>query len=158
MPEILEQPRPRVRSKSYSYKTNVVWTGQRAGIMHSLRKPSVRVASPPEFRGEEGVWTPEDLFVSAINICLMTTFVALAERAALAIDSFDSDAEGLLELRDGGFTFTKVTLRPRIVVSDASTVEAAGQLLHAAHESCLIGNSIRADVIVDPTIGTLGFA
>jgi len=38
-----------------------------AATFSSSGKPSFRVASPPEFRGEEHVWTPEDLFVAHVE-------------------------------------------------------------------------------------------
>ena len=71
------------RSKVYLYHTTVKWTDHRKGTMSCEGKPNVEVATPPEFKGHEGIWSPEDLFVASANICLMTTFIAVAERAAL---------------------------------------------------------------------------
>src|SRR5687768_10816971 len=101
-----------MRPKSYTYHTRVEWAGARAGQLHAEGKPSFRVASPPEFKGEAGVWSPEDLFVASVNICTMATFLSFAERAKLALSSYSSTAEGTLELVDGGFRFTRIVVKP----------------------------------------------
>src|SRR5262245_32660600 len=86
----------RVKHKTFSYRTGVRWLGNRSGLIRSEGKPDLRVASPPEFKGEAGVWTPEDLFVAALDLCTMTTFAALTQRRGLEIVSYDSSAEGTL--------------------------------------------------------------
>ena len=82
------------RPKSYTYHTAVKWTEQRKGVISCVGKPDVQVATPPEFKGHEDIWSPEDLFVASANICLMTTFLAVAERAGLTFTSYESVAEG----------------------------------------------------------------
>ena len=78
------------RPKSYTYHTAVKWTEQRKGVISCVGKPDVQVATPPEFKGHEDIWSPEDLFVASANICLMTTFLAVAERAGLTFTSYES--------------------------------------------------------------------
>ncbi len=143
---------PNVRYKTFRYRTGLRWLGNKSGELSSDGKPSFRVASPPEFKGEANVWTPEDLFVAAVDICTMTTFLAFAQRLQLPIVSYTSKAEGVLEFVDGGYRFTNVVLHPTIIVASESATEQVRQTLHDAHESCLIANSIRAEVIVEPFI------
>jgi organic hydroperoxide reductase OsmC/OhrA len=144
--------RAKVRHKTFTYNTRVDWAGDRSGTLASEGKPAFRVSSPPEFKGEDGVWTPEDLFVAAVDVCTLTTFVAFAARKQLPLVSYSSSAEGLLEFVDGGFQFTKVTLRPEIVVQTPEAVAAAGGILEDAHRACLVARSVRAEVVVEPTI------
>jgi peroxiredoxin-like protein len=141
---------PGVRHKVFDYGTRLVWSGGRSGTASSEGRPELALSSPPEFRGEAGRWTPEHLFVSAIETCTMTTFVALAERAGLEVVGYTSEAEGRLERVEGGFRFTRVVVRPRIALSDPAAREAAAEVLHRAHEACLIGRSVRAEVVIEP--------
>src|SRR5689334_5652672 len=67
----------------YFYSTNVEWTGARHGALKSDSLPTLQVDAPPEFKGNEGAWTPEHLFVGAISSCFMTTFIAIAENSKL---------------------------------------------------------------------------
>ncbi len=146
----VQEPKPKY--KTFTYQTNLKWIEERAGMIHSEGKPDFRVASPPEFKGEEGVWTPEDLFVAAVEACTMTTFLAFAYRKQLPFISYESKAEGKLEFVDGSYRFTHVVLKPEITVESEEAVEQAKEIVHSAHEKCLIANSIKASVDVEPEI------
>jgi peroxiredoxin-like protein len=141
-----------IRPKSYRYATSLRWTGERKGGMSVAGKPPVEVATPPEFKGHAGVWSPEDLFVAAVNSCLMTTFLALAERSGLGFEKYESEAEGLLELVDGKFVFTKVVVRPRVTLKAGEDRARAEEILHKSESHCIVSNSIRTPVTLEPTI------
>lgn len=143
---------PKIKHKTYSYQITLSWTENRAGSLQAEGKPSFRVASPPEFKGEAGVWSPEDLFVASVNICNMTTFMAFAQRLQLPVVSYVSNAEGVLEFVESGYRFTKIILRPVVAVKEADAIPQVEKTLHDAHKSCLIANSINSQVIVEPTI------
>jgi len=141
-----------VRSKVYLYQTTVRWTEQRKGMISCAGKPDVAVATPPEFKGHEGIWSPEDLFVASANVCLMTTFLAVAERAGLAFVSYESSAEGRLELVEGKFQFTAITLKPTITLESDADAAKAKELIEKAEAHCLISNSMKAKVTLEPVI------
>jgi len=142
-----------IRAKSYKYVASVRWTGEKKGTMAVAGKPSVEVATPPEFKGHEGIWSPEDLFVASVNSCIMTTFLAFAERAGLRFETFESEAEGLLEFVDGKFLFTKVVVRPRIALQPGEDPRKAEEILHKADRNCLVSNSLRTEVVLEPAFG-----
>jgi organic hydroperoxide reductase OsmC/OhrA len=143
---------PKVRHKSFTYRTSADWTSGRSGVLGATGKPALAVSSPPEFKGEAGRWTPEDLFVASIDLCTMTTFVSFAQRLNLPLLGYRSEAEGLLEFLDGGYRFTRVVLRPTITLAEPAAVEPAAKAMRDAHEACLIGRSVRAEVVVEPRI------
>src|SRR2546429_6752935 len=94
----------------YFYRTEVEWTGERHGDLRAPVLPNLHVDAPPEFKGHDGVWTPEHLFVASVNTCFMTTFLAIAENSKLEVVSFKADAKGKLEKLDGqGFMMTEIT-------------------------------------------------
>ncbi len=142
-----------IRPKSYRYTTSVRWTGDKKGMMDVSGKPSVEVATPPEFKGHEGIWSPEDLYVAAVNSCIMTTFLAFSGRADLAFEGYESEAEGLLEFVDGRLIFTKIVVRPRVTLGPGADRKQAEEILHKAEKNCLVSNSIRTEVILEPTFG-----
>ncbi len=141
------------KSKVYLYQTSVRWTEQRKGMISCAGKPDVQVATPPEFKGHENIWSPEDLFVASANVCLMTTFLAVAERAGLAFSSYESTAEGRLEIVEGKFQFTAITIRPSITLKSGGDAAKAKELIEKAEHNCLISNSMKATVTLEPTIG-----
>ena len=141
----------------YSYTTEVEWTGERRGDLSAPHLPDLEVDAPPEFKGHEGVWTPEHLFVAAVNSCFMTTFLAIAENSKLEFVSFSADAKGKLEKLEGqGFIMTEVVLRPKLLVSHARDVERAGRILEKAEKNCLISNSIKSETRLDPEVSSVG--
>jgi len=148
----MDSSQAKIKHKSFGFSTQVVWIEDKAGSLHSEGKPTLRVASPPEFKGEAGVWTPEDLFVAAVEACTMTTFLAFASRLKIPMVSYGSRSEGTLEFVDGGYSFTKIVVRPKIVVSSSDAVELTKKTLEDAHHSCLISNSISSEVTVVPEI------
>jgi organic hydroperoxide reductase OsmC/OhrA len=143
---------PKVKYKSFSYRNRLEWLGGRAGFLGSEGKPGFRVASPPEFKGEAGVWCPEDLFVASVNACVMATFAVFLDRLKLPVISYSCQAEGLLEFADGKYRMTHVTLRPKVVVKSAEAVAPTEKALHDAHDNCIISNSISSTVVLEPEI------
>jgi organic hydroperoxide reductase OsmC/OhrA len=145
-------PEPRIRPKSFTYRTNTGEVRGRTATLCSVGKPSLWVSSPPEFKGETGHWTPEDFFVAAIEVCLMLTFVGLAEKLGLSFDSYESSAEGLLEWREQSYRFTRVTVSPVITLFDRQSFAAARDIIAKAHTTCLVANSVSCQVIVEPLL------
>jgi peroxiredoxin-like protein len=138
-------------SLPYLYETGVQWTEQRKGELEAPGLASLQVASPPEFQGHEGMWTPEHYFVASVNSCFMTTFLAIAEASTLEIIHFDSKAIGKLERVEGaGYQITEIVLTPRLVVRNAKDLERARRVLEKAEKNCLISNSIKTKVRLAP--------
>lgn len=81
----------------------------------------------------------------------MTTFISFAERAKIVLHGYHSEAEGVLELVEGGFRFTRVVIRPKVKVL-AGQVDQAKQVLQDAHAKCLVSNSMRCEVVVEPSV------
>ena len=136
--------------KSFRYRNDLMWKSGRRGVMSSLGKPELEVGSPPEFRGEPGVWTPEDMFVGALNACLMLTFLSFADRKDLGLVAYETTAEGLLEHVEGRYRITEVTVQPSVVVKSEAELEAAREIMSKLEENCFISNSITARVKIEP--------
>ena len=68
-------------STTHFYDVNVEWNEARKGTMSSsVLTDKIEVATPPQFpNGMNNIWSPEHLLVAAVNSCLMTTFLAIAE-------------------------------------------------------------------------------
>jgi len=138
--------------KSFTYHTTLDNVLGRSGVAHSDIKPELRIVAPPEFKGEAGLWTPEDLFVVSLESCLMLTFVGIAEKRGLRVIRYESSAEGLLEWLAGSYQFTRIVVRPRITVPDPASIVAAREIVDRAHQTCLVANSIRTSIVIEPEL------
>lgn len=132
--------------KSFHYKNDLVWTAGRRGVISALGKPHMDVGSGPEFKGETGIWTPEDLLVGALNTCLMLTFLAFANSKGVGPVAYESSAEGRLENVDGKYRITEVTVQPTIALRSQADLEAAQKIMESVESNCFISNSITAKV------------
>jgi peroxiredoxin-like protein len=143
---------PKVKHKSFSYTTSLTWIEGKIGTLASEGKPLVQISSPPEFKGNAGMWTPEDMFVGAVEMCQMLTFLALAQKQQVVLVSYKSNAKGTLEFIDGCYRFTHVVIAPSVVMEEPASEADIRALMREAHKRCLISNSINAVVEVNPII------
>ena len=83
----------------HEYETSMVWSEGRKGRAEAPGLPPLDFASPPEFGGPGGTWTPEHAFVTAATSCILLTFVAIADFSKLAFRSLSASARGKLEMQ-----------------------------------------------------------
>lgn len=144
-------------NEQHRYHSSLRWNGQRKGVLSPAGLTPLEVATPPEFPGgHPGIWSPEHLFVAAAEACLMTTFLAIAENSKLAFSGYSSEAEGTLEKTDSGFMVTEIRLRPRVIVAEESVREKALKVLEKAERHCLISNSMKTRVVLEPRVEVAG--
>lgn len=135
------------------FETEIEWEKGRQGRLKAAQMPPIIVDAPPEFKGHEGVWTPEHLLVASLNACFMVTFLAIAENSKLTIASLRSTARGKLEKVEGaGYQITEVAIRPVVVVQSGHDLERAARLVEKAERICLISNSVKSAVRLEPEI------
>jgi len=141
----------------FFYENTIVWTGEKKGEVSGLKLPSLQVATPPDFGGHEGFWSPEQCFVAAVNACVMSTFLAIAQLSKLSFESYEAEASGKLDKPEGQvMQFTEITIRAKLVVTHSKDLERAGRLLEKAEKQCLVSNSIKAAVHLEPQVTAAG--
>ncbi len=137
------------------YQVEVEGTGPKTGKLESTQDglPVLEVASPPEFGGPGGEWSPEHLFVAAISSCLMTTFQAIAAMSGVEVVSYRDRATGRLHRGDNRlYRMESVTLRPKVVIADETKVDRTLRLLNRAESVCLISRSVDSTISLEPTV------
>ena len=139
------------------YQVKVNWKNDRKGVMSSpVLQSNIEVATPPEFpNGIAGVWSPEHLLVAAVNSCLMTTFLAIAENSKFGFINFESNASGKLEKVDGKYMISEILLSPVLSITNKTDKEKAVRILQKSEAACLISNSIKSKIIFEPQIKIL---
>ena len=76
-----------------------------------------------------------------------------SELSKLDFVSFASQAEGKLEKVEGsGLQITEVVLRPKLMLHYARDLARAARLMQKAERNCLISNSIKTIVTLEPEI------
>lgn len=138
---------------TYYYETEIEWKGARDLKLTSAKLPAIEAGAPPEFKGREGVWAPEHLFVAALNSCYTLTVLAIAEFSKIALVSLTSSAKGKLEkIQDGGYQVTEIVVKPRVVLASANDLTRMPRILEKAKESCFVSNSIKSKITIVPEV------
>jgi peroxiredoxin-like protein len=141
---------------THTYNLHLTWQEGRTGQFSSSEVPDLDVATPPQFpKGVPDIWSPEHMLVGALSSCLMTTFLAIAENSNLQFSSFECDAEGKLEKVEGKFMMSEVTLRPKVVINEEKDRDRALRIIEKAENACLISNSVKSKINLEPEITLL---
>lgn len=95
---------------------------------------------------------PEIALVGALSSCHMMTFLAIAARKRLVVQTYEDAATGFLETPDGEKVprITRIVQHPRVVFEVPQSAETVAKLHESAHRNCFIANSIKADITIEP--------
>lgn len=145
-------------SRTATYRTTVTWKGEHWGRIDMGNGPEMDFSAPPDAQGHSGVLTPEDAFVAAANTCIMMMFLWAAERFRLKLLAYECRAEGTKRIElDRTETFTHLRLWPviRLAAGEEAPAEVearARRALQAAQKYSLVANSVKSEVLIEPTI------
>ena len=112
----------------------------------------IEASAAPEFRGTPERIDPEEAFVAALSSCHMLTFLAIAARRRLVVDSYTDSAVGYLEENAAGkLAVTRVTLRPEICFAEdcRPSDQELEKLHHLAHDACFLANSVETEISIE---------
>lgn len=125
----------------------------RSRVRAALRAP-IHGGPPPEFGGDELSWSPEHLLLSAIGLCVETTFEALAAREQLEVGGFEARVEGVLDKTRAGLAFTSFIVEVDLTVAAQDTARAK-EILERAHHHCIISNALKTEVALIARVTSL---
>jgi organic hydroperoxide reductase OsmC/OhrA len=115
-------------------------------------RASLQLSSDPAFRGDPALLNPEQLLVMAAASCQLLSFLAVAARARVDVIDYRDDAEGEMPEDERPMRITRITLRPRITVRGDVDEDRVRHLVDVGHRECFIANSLKTEVIVEPTV------
>jgi len=109
-------------------------------------------SAPEALYGQPNVFTPEDAFVGALNMCFQLMFIWSVEKLKIQLVSYECVAEGFVEeLLDRTSVFTKMVLRPRIHVRNCLEGKVR-RAIKLAEKYSLVAQSINAEIVIEPRI------
>jgi len=108
-------------------------------------------SAAPAYKGDPDRIDPEEAFVASLSSCHMLTFLAIAAKKKLVVDSYEDRAVGHMDKNaQGKIAITSVDLHPHVIFAPGVEVDAPTlkKMHHDAHENCFIANSVKTLVIV----------
>lgn len=134
------------------YTNKVEWRGEHHGYAWCQNGTEMAFSAPPDLHGHTDVMTPEDAFVMSANTCYHMMVLWAMQRFKVALISYQCEADGEVEeYIDKTSWFKTLTLNPELVVKGSST-EVVKRALDLALKYSTICQSLKSEVIVNPTI------
>ena len=167
--------------REHHYRITTTWTGNLGtgtsdyrsySRNHEIAIPGKSAPLPgssdPAFRGDPARYTPEELLVASLSACHMLWFLHLCAQAGIVVTEYRDAASGTMtehgraehgraehdmaEDDSGSGEFTRVILRPRVVIADPARIADATALHHRAHHLCFIARSVNFPVDHEPVV------
>lgn len=141
-------------SQIHQYPVTVSWNRGRDGS-GSARCGNTGQNFPlsvgTEYGGTGEGTNPEELLTSAIASCYAITLGIIAANRKLPVVSMTTEAVGEVGQNGVQFTYTAITLKPRIVLESGATDEQVAQARDMAHKAelyCIVTNAVKEKVEV----------
>lgn len=139
--------------KQFMFEVELNWLVKKRGVLSANNvNNTLHVATPQEFGGEGREWSPEHLFLSSISSCFMSTYLFFTKSLNFEITNLECTIIGQVELIDGKYQFTNISLFPKIYVANEELREKANFAMVKAQKYCLVTNSIKTDIIYNPEV------
>lgn len=149
---------------AHTFTTTLAWAGS-TGVGYDeysrdheldMATHSMRASSDADFLGDPDRPNPEQLLVAAASSCQMLSFLAVAARARLDVVDYRDEAVGEMPEDNRPMSVTRIVLRPRITLAAPAPRAKVERLVEVAHRECFIAQSLRSEIVVEPTL--LGLA
>lgn len=142
-------------SLNHTFKAKVNWTINEGGSTRNPRSFSrnhsvtiankatlLKVSAAKPFRGDDTLYNPEDLLLSALASCHMMSYLYVCAQNNIEVLSYTDTAEGDLEVETtGSGSFKRVRLKPIVTIKDETQKTLALILHEKANSLCFIANS-----------------
>jgi len=151
-------------TKSHGYAIDLKWTGAVDGPTTDIRsysrnyeysaegKKPVPCSADKVFRGDPGLYNPEDGLVASLSGCHLLSYLAVCALGKVEVVAYEDHATGTLTQEGLTAQFTEVILRPRVTISRSSDPAEAERLHEDAHHNCFVARSVNFPVRVEPEI------
>ena len=145
----------------HRYRARLRWSGSTGAGWAAYDRGHVAVAPPGEQKlrlttgeeqGDARLLNPEQLVVIAASSCQMLWFLHLAAKARVDVVGYEDEPDAEMPANGGPVGLTRITLRPRIGVAGEPSEQRLLRLVEKAHELCYIANSLRTEVVVEPSV------
>lgn len=114
---------------------------------------SVKGSAGKEFLGKSEYANPEEAMAWALSSCHMLTFLAIAAKSRLTVDSYEDNPVAFLGKNAAGkMAVSKTILRPKVTFAKETPVtrEKLVELHEKSHRNCFIANSVNFEVVTEP--------
>ena len=114
--------------------------------------PTIQFDAPSDFDGPGDAWSPEHLFVAAVQTCLLLTLRGVARASRIDVLEVEVGGTGTVDRIDGVTRFTEIVLRPRILVAAGTDRDRVLRVIEKSEKTCLVAASLSTPVRLEAQI------
>lgn len=110
------------------------------------------ISIPKEMDGPGIGTNPDEMLLGAAATCYVITLAAMIERANLPLEEMSHDAEAIVDVTNGVFTYKKIIHKPTVVLKASATDKEHAELkklVKKAETSCMISRAIKGNVEIE---------
>jgi peroxiredoxin-like protein len=126
------------------------WPGGRNSVGSiDAGKLKTEISIPEEMDGPGVGTNPDEMLLGAAATCYCITLAAMIERADLPLESMSHEAEGIVDVTNGVFTYKKIIHKPTVTLHQSATERdhrRLKRLVEKAETSCMISRAIKGNV------------
>lgn len=134
------------------FLTSLTWLGEGRVRLHAPGCPELQVSQPLAFGGEPNKWAPEELLTSAVEACVLMTFLYFVKRQQIGLQRYTSHAEGRIEKTPDGLRFIDISLMLDIGVSSRTDADKAAHAVELAGRYCPVSHALTFPVHIQRTV------
>jgi organic hydroperoxide reductase OsmC/OhrA len=137
----------------YEFPVTVQWIGEHKGELHLEGKPTLPISSPPFFGGLSNHYSPQELFISSITACYLTTFLTLAQRMQEPVQNYTIEGCGVIErVPEDGWRFSEVVIKLFIIVPKKGSEVKIQRAINLTEKYCMVSRSVNCPIRVESVI------
>lgn len=138
---------------THSFHLTAEWPGLRNDVGEiQAGNLKTKISIPPEMDGPGVGTNPDEMLLGAAATCYIITLAAMLERSKLEKESLTMEAEGIVDVTNGVFTYQKIIHRPKLVLNKEASEKdfsLARKLAEKAESSCMISRAIKGNVEIE---------
>jgi len=132
--------------KRLRYQAKVTWDRESGGLVECENCGDLRLDMPREFSGLGRSPCPDQLFLSAIGGCLLTTFLHFKRRLGLDVEGVDISVSAEIALDPSEGYRIRSIRAVMSVEADAEEADLARRCAELARDYCHITRSIESAI------------
>ncbi|KDN59097.1 SACOL1771 family peroxiredoxin [Exiguobacterium sp. AB2] len=142
----------------HTFHMNLDWTGGRndVGTIEAERLKT-KISIPPEMDGPGIGTNPDEMLLGAAAACYIITLAAMLGRSDLTHQGITIDAEGIVDVTNGVFTYETIRYATRVLMPQTATdrdISLVERIAKKAKDGCMISRALAGNVAfeLDTTI------
>lgn len=134
----------------HTFQMNLDWTGGRndVGTIEAERLKT-QISIPPEMDGPGVGTNPDEMLLGAAATCYIITLAAMLGRSDLSHQGITIDAEGIVDVTNGVFTYEMIRYKTVINVRADTTdreIILVERIAKKAKDGCMISRALAGNV------------